>query len=141
MTELREAIRCFIETHNTHAAKPFRWTKSALDILDAVDRTRNALRKETSRTGHQFRIRMSRRRRVGSGHLLSVAARRRKDVELVHVALTRAGSTLAGSPVHLAGIVLVIVRRRASDDVFGMLVSVRRKTRKLLILRGVTVYF
>ncbi len=52
LTELREAIRRFIETHNTHAAKPFRWTKSAHTILDAVDRAREALRKETSRTGH-----------------------------------------------------------------------------------------
>ena len=52
VTELREAIRRFIETHNTHAAKPFRWTTSAHTILDAVDRAREALRKETSRTGH-----------------------------------------------------------------------------------------
>ena len=52
VTELREAIRRFIETHNTHAAKPFRWTKSAHTILDAVDRAREALRKVTSRTGH-----------------------------------------------------------------------------------------
>ena len=52
VTELREAIRRFIETHNTHAAKPFRWTKSAHTILDAVDRAREALRKDTSRTGH-----------------------------------------------------------------------------------------
>ena len=29
------------ETHNTHAAKPFRWTKSADAILDAVSRPRN----------------------------------------------------------------------------------------------------
>ena len=29
------------ETHNTHAAKPFRWTKSAHAILDAVSRPRN----------------------------------------------------------------------------------------------------
>ena len=52
VTELREAIRRFIETHNTHAAKPFRWTKSAHTILHAVGRAREALRKETSRTGH-----------------------------------------------------------------------------------------
>ncbi len=52
VTELREAIRRVIETHNTHAAKPFRWTKSAHTILDAVDRAREAMRKDTSRTGH-----------------------------------------------------------------------------------------
>ena len=52
LTELREAIRRFIETHNTHAAKPFRWTKSAHTILDAVGRASEALRKDTSRTGH-----------------------------------------------------------------------------------------
>ena len=52
VTDLREAIRRFIETHNTHAAKPFRWTKSAHTILHAVGRAREALRKETSRTGH-----------------------------------------------------------------------------------------
>ena len=52
VTELREVIRRVIETHNTHAAKPFRWTKSAHTILDAVDRAREALRKDTSRTGH-----------------------------------------------------------------------------------------
>ena len=52
VTELREEIRRFIEAHNTHAAKPFRWTKSAGAILDAVERARETLSKETSRTGH-----------------------------------------------------------------------------------------
>ena len=52
VTELREEIRRFIEAHNMHAAKPFRWTKSASVILDAVERARKTLRKETSRTGH-----------------------------------------------------------------------------------------
>ena len=52
VAELRNAIRRFIEAHNTHAAKPFRWTKSAHNILHAMDRAREALRKTTSRTGH-----------------------------------------------------------------------------------------
>ena len=52
VTELRQAIRRFIDAHNTHAAKPFKWTKSAHAILDAVSRAREALRKETSRTDH-----------------------------------------------------------------------------------------
>ena len=52
VTELREAIRGFIDAHNTHAAKPFRWTKSARAILGAVDRARNTLRQDTSRTEH-----------------------------------------------------------------------------------------
>ena len=52
VTELREEIRRFIEAHNMHAAKPFRWTKSASAIFDAVERARETLSKETSRTGH-----------------------------------------------------------------------------------------
>ena len=52
VTELRDEIRRFIEAHNMHSAKPFRWTKSAGAILDAVDRAREALRQETSRTDH-----------------------------------------------------------------------------------------
>ena len=40
VAELRQEIRQFIEAHNQHAAKPFRWTKSAKQILDAVDRAR-----------------------------------------------------------------------------------------------------
>ncbi len=43
MSELRDEIRRFIETHNKHSAKPFRWIKSATAILDAVDRARQAL--------------------------------------------------------------------------------------------------
>ena len=50
VTELREEIRRFIEAHNMHAAKPFRWTKSASAIFDAVERARETLSKETSRT-------------------------------------------------------------------------------------------
>ena len=52
VSELRDEIRRFIETHNTHSAKPFRWTKSASAILHAVDRARETLRQETSRTAH-----------------------------------------------------------------------------------------
>ena len=52
VSELRDEIRRFIETHNLHAAKPFRWTKSASAILNAVERPRDTLRQETSRTGH-----------------------------------------------------------------------------------------
>ena len=52
VTELREAIRRFIETHKTHAAKPFRWTMSVQTILDPVDRPRETMRKETARMEH-----------------------------------------------------------------------------------------
>jgi transposase len=40
--ELREAIRQFIDAHNAHSAKPFRWTKSAEAILAKVERARVA---------------------------------------------------------------------------------------------------
>lgn len=40
--ELRREIRRYIETHNQHTAKPFRWTKSAQAILDAVERAKAA---------------------------------------------------------------------------------------------------
>ena len=36
VTDLRETIRAFIDSHNTHAAKPFRWIKSAQTMLGAV---------------------------------------------------------------------------------------------------------
>ena len=61
VTELREEIRRFIEAHNMHAAKPFRWTKSARasvdasctcrcrPILDAVERARKTLRTATAK--------------------------------------------------------------------------------------------
>ena len=51
VSELRDEIRRFIETHNMHSANPFRWTKSARATLDAVERARQSLRQETSRTG------------------------------------------------------------------------------------------
>lgn len=38
--ELRNEIRRFINAHNTHGAKPFKWTKSAQAILDAVERAK-----------------------------------------------------------------------------------------------------
>lgn len=40
--DLRQEIRRYIDAHNQHAAKPFRWTKSAQVILDAVERARAA---------------------------------------------------------------------------------------------------
>lgn len=39
--ELRVAIRQFIDAHNTHSAKPFRWTKSAQAILTKVQRAKS----------------------------------------------------------------------------------------------------
>ena len=52
VTDLRETIRAFIDSHNTHAAKPFRWIKSAQTMLGAVIPAHETLRKEISRTGH-----------------------------------------------------------------------------------------
>lgn len=43
VAELRQEIRRYIEVHNQHAAKPFKWTKSAEAILEAVERARAAL--------------------------------------------------------------------------------------------------
>lgn len=40
--DLREEIRRYIKTHNEHSAKPFRWTKSAQVILDAVAKAQAA---------------------------------------------------------------------------------------------------
>ena len=40
--ELRIAIRQFIDAHNAHSAKPFRWTKSAEAILAKVERAKAA---------------------------------------------------------------------------------------------------
>lgn len=52
VADLRDALRRFIATHNKHSAKPFAWTKSAQSILDAVERARATMCKETSRTAH-----------------------------------------------------------------------------------------
>ena len=41
--ELRQALRRYIQVHNAHLAKPFRWTKSARAIITKVKRARNAL--------------------------------------------------------------------------------------------------
>ena len=41
VADLRQEIRRYIETHNEHSAKPFRWTKSAQTILHAVNRVRD----------------------------------------------------------------------------------------------------
>jgi transposase len=38
--DLRIELRRFIAAHNTHSAKPFVWTKSALSILDSVTRAK-----------------------------------------------------------------------------------------------------
>src|SRR5690606_16359327 len=43
VSELREAIRQFIDAHNAHAAKPFRWTKSADAILAKVERAKQSI--------------------------------------------------------------------------------------------------
>jgi transposase len=42
--ELRRELRRFIAAHNTHAAKPFRWTKSAAVVLESVTRADRAMR-------------------------------------------------------------------------------------------------
>lgn len=39
---LRQELRCYIQAHNKHSAKPFVWTKSAEAILESVNRTRQA---------------------------------------------------------------------------------------------------
>ena len=41
--ELRDEIQRFIKTHNAHSAKPFKWTKSANVIIDAVNRAKQSL--------------------------------------------------------------------------------------------------
>ena len=51
--ELREEIHRFIRVHNARSAKPFRWTKPAEKIIDAVNRAKSAaLHEGTNRTGH-----------------------------------------------------------------------------------------
>jgi transposase len=42
VADLRQEIRRYIEAHNDYTAKPFKWTKSAQSIVDAVERARNA---------------------------------------------------------------------------------------------------
>lgn len=41
--DLRAAIRRFIEAHNEHSAKPFRWSKTAESIISSVDRAKRAV--------------------------------------------------------------------------------------------------
>ena len=41
--ELKEAIHEFIDIHNEKLAKPFKWTKSAEKIIQAVERARKVL--------------------------------------------------------------------------------------------------
>lgn len=43
VADLREAIRAFIKAHNEESAKPFKWTKSANTIVDAVARARKTV--------------------------------------------------------------------------------------------------
>lgn len=51
--ELREEIQRFIRVHNARSAKPFRWTKPAEKIIDAVNRAKClTLHEGTNRTGH-----------------------------------------------------------------------------------------
>lgn len=40
VADLKTTIRSFIEAHNEHSAKPFRWTKTAESIISAVDRAK-----------------------------------------------------------------------------------------------------
>ncbi len=39
--ELRDEIHRFIRVHNSESAKPFKWTKSAKSIIDAVERAKS----------------------------------------------------------------------------------------------------
>lgn len=41
--ELKQEIYRFIKVHNRELAKPFRWTKSAEKIIDAVERAKKVL--------------------------------------------------------------------------------------------------
>ena len=45
--ELQNEIKRFIKEHNAHAAKPFRWTKTADSILESVNRAKAALKSVT----------------------------------------------------------------------------------------------
>jgi len=40
--ELKDEIHRFIKVHNTACAKPFRWTKTAKSIIDAVERAKGS---------------------------------------------------------------------------------------------------
>jgi hypothetical protein len=42
VADLRAAIRRFIEAHNEHSAKPFRWNKTAESISNSVHRAKLA---------------------------------------------------------------------------------------------------
>lgn len=50
--ELRDEIQRFIKAHNANSAKPFKWTKSAASIIDAVNRAKQSLSDATNQTGH-----------------------------------------------------------------------------------------
>ena len=50
--ELRDEIQRFIRVHNAHSAKPFKWTKSANAIIEAVNRAKQSLTDASNQTGH-----------------------------------------------------------------------------------------
>jgi phage-related protein len=41
--QLKAELQRFIEVHNEHSAKPFKWTKPAGNIIAAVGRAKRAL--------------------------------------------------------------------------------------------------
>jgi transposase len=50
--ELREVLQRYIRRHNSRHAKPFRWTKTASDIIDQVQKIKDQLNTTTNQTGH-----------------------------------------------------------------------------------------
>lgn len=50
--DLRDEILRFIKVHNAQSAKPFKWTKSASSIIEAVNRAKQSLTDTTNQTGH-----------------------------------------------------------------------------------------
>jgi len=50
--ELREELHRYIRLHNSRHAKPFRWTKTAPDIIDQVQKIKDQLNNATNQTGH-----------------------------------------------------------------------------------------
>ena len=43
MPDLKAELQRFIEVHNEHSAKPFKWAKPAADIIPAVARAKKTL--------------------------------------------------------------------------------------------------
>jgi transposase len=52
VTALRDEIHRYIQVHNAHHAKPFRWTKTAVSIISNHRRIRRNISNPTSQTGH-----------------------------------------------------------------------------------------